>query len=142
MSEYDVFDVACLSCGESTFGVLLKPDSFNRIICPKCKIPSYVYVSNNLDILTFNDDELCKTCNGSGKCKTCMGSLEEVCPRCDGIGFYFEDGGYHGCVKCGGSKTEYTVQDIIKGRGKVTCTNCSGMGICDVCKGMRFISKK
>jgi len=146
MSEYDVFDVACLSCGKSTFGVLLKPDTLNRIICPECKIPCYVHVSDNLDILTFVEDELCNACKGSGKCRTCMGSLKMQCPDCGGKGI--KKGGiwkYIGCPLCGGSgetDDDYKITKKIKyGRGKVDCTACSGTGICSTCQGNRFVTK-
>jgi len=34
--QYDVFDVVCPYCGETSFGILLKPNTIHRIICPKC----------------------------------------------------------------------------------------------------------
>ena len=153
MSEYDVFDVACISCGNSTFGVLLKPDTLNRIVCPECKTPGYVYVSNNLDILTFVEDELCKACQGTGKCKTCMGSLKMPCPDCSGKGIQTTGTTYNpyylGCPRCGGSghtstdsnnKNEIT-KKIEYGSGKVDCSSCSGTGICSACQGNRFVTK-
>ena len=143
MSEYDVFDVACLSCGNSTFGILLKPETLNRVVCPECKTPSYVYVSDNLDILTFVEDELCDVCKGTGKCNTCMGSLEMPCPDCDGKGMKVNP--YMGCPRCGGSGHASHQLDIAKkvkyGSGKIDCTACSGTGICTACQGNRFVTK-
>ena len=146
MSEYDVFDVACLSCGNSTFGILLKPETLNRIICPECKVPSYVYVSDNLDILTFVEDELCDVCKGTGKCNTCMGSLEMPCPKCSGEGINnVGTFSYMGCPRCGGNGEAFSDSKIAKninyGSGKVDCTACSGTGICSTCQGNRFVTK-
>lgn len=147
MTEYDVFDVACLSCGNSTFGVLLKPETLNRMFCPECKTPSYVYVSNNLSILTFKEEEMCGSCKGSGKCQECMGSGIAECLNCNGNGYYYFDGDDtpSGCHKCGGNGMSDGVtiidENVLLGSGKADCTACSGTGICSACQGNRFVTK-
>lgn len=148
MSKYDVFDVACLSCGDSTFGVLLKPETLNRIICPECKIAGYVYVSDNLDILTFKDDEICKKCNGSGKCQTCKGTGEMSCYQCNGIGYYTHqgNGAHYGCDVCGGEGGTMNFTklrtELKFGSGRVTCKDCLETSVCQICNGFRFIKKE
>ena len=128
--EYDVFDMLCPNCGQTRFSVLLKPDTLTRIICPKCKIPTYIYVSSNLDILTFGEDEICPECGGTGKCPNCNGTGGITCPDCKGRGGWEQwFGEWKRCEKCGGT-------------GKVECLHCKGTGVCPTCKGMRFVPKK
>ena len=131
--EYDVFDVMCPNCRQTKFGVLLKPNTLSRIKCPKCKSTTYVYVSENLDILTFGEDDICDECGGSGRCPECDGTGEVLCSKCkgdgwlvfvDGVGsfrleeveneIYFDevyDFYIRGCLKCGGFGAYYVISD-------------------------------
>ena len=149
--EYDVFDVACPICGKSTMGVLLKPETFFRAVCPECHTPIYVYVTSNLDIYTFGEDEICPTCYGSGKCPDCMGTGKVTCPKCNGQGWYKQGSYYYTCEMCGGDGSLGRSLKELKGAvnegkyevgsGKVECSKCKGTGICPTCHGMRFVPK-
>ncbi|UNQ73408.1 hypothetical protein [Infirmifilum sp. NZ] len=155
MSEkFDVFDVACPYCGKTTFGVLLKPGTTHRVICPECKKATYVKVLEDLSVQVFREEEVCPDCHGTGYVE---------CPKCGGDGFLVytldngkvyriseADTGWHGwyvigCPQCGGSgsyrvsefkeyfsevlkKLENALESISKGSGRVKCKRCNGRG--------------
>jgi len=73
----DVFDVTCVYCGETKIGVLLKPGTLHRVICPKCRRATYVKILENLSIHTYTEDEVCPECHSTGFV---------TCPRCGGYG--------------------------------------------------------
>jgi len=64
--HYDVFDVVCVYCGKTRFGVLLKPGTLHRVICPDCKRAMYVKIFDDLSIHMYTDEELCPECLGTG----------------------------------------------------------------------------
>ncbi|MEM4959061.1 MAG: hypothetical protein QXX12_04205 [Nanopusillaceae archaeon] len=79
----------CANCGKTEFKIILKKDTMYRYICPECKTPTYVYISSNLDIVMFTDEELCPYCNGTGKCSNCNGTGViglSTCSKCNGTG--------------------------------------------------------
>jgi len=87
MSEkFDVFDVACPYCGKTTFGVLLKPGTTHRVVCPECKKATYVKVLEDLSVQVYREEEVCPDCHGTGYVE---------CPKCGGEGFllYTKDAG-------------------------------------------------
>ncbi|MEM4977399.1 MAG: hypothetical protein QXT64_08755, partial [Desulfurococcaceae archaeon] len=98
-----------------------------------------VYITSNLDIIMFREDELCPDCKGTGKCSSCNGTGKMVCPKCNGDGYYYEIGRYYGCATCGGKGASYRAYEVTKGSGFVTCRKCSGTGVCPTCKGFRSI---
>jgi len=153
-NQYDVFDVVCPYCGETSFGILLKPNTTHRIICPKCKQATYVKVLEDLSIQIYREDELCPECKGTGYA---------TCPKCGGEGYlvmareygddysiyrltepkirYIYDGVIMGCPLCGGKGSvkiheEYHTEvieklnkaSITRGTGKVLCPKCGGKG--------------
>jgi len=131
----------CVNCGKTEFKIILKKEAMYRYICPECKTPTYVYISSNLDILMFRDEELCPDCKGTGKCSNCNGTGKMICPKCNGDGYYESGGYYYGCETCGGGGvTGYAfklTKEVTKGSGFVTCKKCSGTGVCPTCKGFR-----
>jgi len=159
MSEkFDVFDVACPYCGKTTFGVLLKPGTTHRVVCPECKKATYVKVLEDLSVQVFREEEVCPDCHGTGYVE---------CPKCGGEGFllYTKDEGEFfpltsieehcgdthlwyivGCLQCGGrgsyklgsgnynncsevlAELDEGLKNISKGSGKVKCKRCNGRG--------------
>lgn len=127
----------CVNCGKTEFKIILKKETMYRYICPECKTPTYVYISSNLDILMFRDEELCPDCKGTGKCSSCNGTGKMVCPKCNGDGYYASGIWYYGCATCGGEGSSLFAYEVTKGSGFVTCRKCSGTGVCPTCKGFR-----
>jgi len=158
----NVFDVTCVYCGEMKIGVLLKPGTLHRVICPKCRRAMYVKILENLSIHTYTEDEVCPECHGTGFV---------TCPKCGGYGIIvFARGSYsaeefklshipswcisgvanfveiYGCPQCwgGGSVSERYVSctyllklvlesdKVVKGQGKVVCSKCGGRGFITV----------
>lgn len=95
MGIEEIYNVACVNCGETEYTVILKPDTLHRYICPKCKNATYVYITKNREIIMFRQDELCTECNGTGKCPICRGSGGGIfpCEKCGGTGI---------CPRCRG----------------------------------------
>ncbi|MEM0368799.1 MAG: hypothetical protein QXN57_05090 [Desulfurococcaceae archaeon] len=129
----------CTNCGKTEFKIILKKDTMHRYICPECKTPTYVYITSNLDIIMFREDELCPECKGTGKCSNCNGTGKTICPKCGGDGYYQGIGLYHGCATCGGGGESVYAYKVTKGSGFVTCKKCIGSGVCPTCKGFRVI---
>ncbi len=133
----------CSNCGKTEFKVILKKDTIHRYLCPECKTPTYVYISPNLDIIMFREDEICPECGGTGKCSKCKGTGEMVCPVCNGAGYYKDYDYYRGCHRCGGKgklwvhHMEDFHKEITKGSGLVRCDKCLGTGVCPTCNGYR-----
>jgi tetratricopeptide (TPR) repeat protein len=97
---------------------------------------------------------LCRACMGSGRCTACGGDGLVYCPQCHGQGYFtvkeartcpvcqgsgklrFSNSP---CPNCGGSgKVMVNVDKPCPrcgGRKVERCTQCSGTGICPVCKG-------
>jgi len=154
-NQYDVFDVPCPYCGETSFSILLKPNTTHRIICPKCKQTTYVKILEDLSIQVYKKDEICPECKGTGYV---------TCPKCGGEGYLVMARGYvsddysiyrltepkitriydgviMGCPLCGGKGSlkidgysyvgaikELDKASITRGTGKVLCPKCSGKG--------------
>jgi len=76
-ATYSVFDVTCVYCGETKIGVLLKPGTLHRVICPKCRRAMYVKILEDLSIHTYTEDEVCPECHGT---------RFVTCPKCGGYG--------------------------------------------------------
>jgi ribosomal protein S27AE len=148
--KYELFEAPCPNCGDASFTILLKPGITNRLVCPKCKTPSYVHVKKDLGIIVLRQDEykkaICKECDGTGKCKTCKGTGKILCPICNGKGWFIERSTYlKSCGICGGDGTiklyyNEFFNDVKKGkiqlgRGLFRCTSCIGSGVCSRCGG-------
>ncbi|MEM3895873.1 MAG: hypothetical protein QW763_01240 [Archaeoglobaceae archaeon] len=147
--KYDYVGFPCSICGETEFKIILKGETFYRYICPKCKTPTYIFISKNLDILMLREDELCPECHGTGKCSKCNGTGQVKCPKCGGLGYYKEYQYYYGCYMCGGlHKTNFKpyeeefYKSIKKGGGLVKCDTCNGTGVCSSCGGFRMGRKQ
>jgi ribosomal protein S27AE len=152
--KYELFEAPCPNCGDASFTILLKPGITNRLVCPKCKTPSYVHVKKDLGIIVLRQDEykkaICKGCNGTGKCTTCKGTGEMLCPQCNGKGWFVDEyNNYRSCGRCGGDgnyeSSQYNFFSKVKkgqiqlGRGLVRCTSCIGTGVCSRCGGEGLI---
>lgn len=144
----------CAICGETEFTVILRPGALFRFVCPKCKAPTYVYVSEKLEVIMVREDELCPECGGTGRCGSCGGTGKSECPRCGGRGWIYDDNEYfyYPCPYCGGSLKEpdflsSSFEEFMKrvfmggiklGSGKGECPECRGSGVCPKCHGLRF----
>lgn len=152
-SDVVTIGIPCAICGETEFTVVLKGEALHRYICPKCKTPTYVYISQKLETIMIREDELCPECRGSGKCGNCNGTGETKCSRCEGRGWIYDTKYefYYPCPYCGGSQKSSTVWssyedfvgdvvsgDIKLGSGVGTCHKCMGSGVCPSCRGIRF----
>ncbi|MEM4888439.1 MAG: hypothetical protein QXJ64_03230 [Thermosphaera sp.] len=132
--------IPCVNCGKTEFDVTITKDmkdTLLRYLCPDCKASTYVYITPNLDIIVYREDELCPECKGTGKCSSCDGTGKMKCPTCKGEGIvagWFE---YYGCPDCGGKGVSINPNNVTKGSGFVTCRKCLGSGICSTCKGYR-----
>jgi len=155
---HDVFDVACVYCGRTKFGVLLKPGTLHRVICPDCKRAMYIKVFDDLSIYTYTDEEVCPQCHGTGyvTCSVCGGDgvilIGRIISEDRGYRIFrmtkpevtqIDDGVISGCPQCGGSGS-VEVRDVYfpevvsiwhresgkikKGQGKVVCSRCGGRG--------------
>jgi len=126
MSEkFDVFDVACPYCGKTTFGVLLKPGTTHRVVCPECKKATYVKVLEDLSVQVFREEEVCPDCHGTGYVE---------CPKCRGEGFLLYTKGAKEFFPltsteehCGGATGWYIVG----------CPQCGGRGSYKIGGAMR-----
>ncbi|MCX8185422.1 MAG: hypothetical protein RMI56_03045 [Sulfolobales archaeon] len=133
----------CANCGETKFNVPLKENTFHRYVCPRCKTPTYVYITQNFDMMMIGENELCPSCGGTGKCVKCKGTGMMICPTCGGKGYYStRSWNYVGCRDCGGKKVGDDYEDIVKGSGLVKCIECLGNGVCPTCMGYRIKIKK
>lgn len=152
----ELHHLPCASCGETEFTVILKPDTLHRLVCPKCKTPTYIYVSPKLDIITIREDELCPECGGTGKCSNCNGTGKARCSHCEGHGWIYDasEDFYYPCPHCGGSKKSNVYWssyedfidhvlggDVRLGSGVGPCFKCMGSGACPSCHGLRFRPK-
>lgn len=144
-SETKHVSVPCVHCGETEFRILLREDTFHRYVCPKCKTPTYIYITQKLEIILLREEELCPECHGTGKCSKCNGTGQVKCPKCDGYGFYEGSIDYYGCELCGGYGIVSHVSQINqskyikRGSGLVRCDSCNGTGICPTCGGYRGV---
>lgn len=151
-NKIETISIPCHNCGETEFTVILKGNALHRYICPKCKTPTYIFITKDYELIMFRDEELCPDCGGTGKCSNCKGVGEVVCEQCGGAGYYrVEDVEvyYYGCRVCGGGgrykigllngDVEFSkMTKVIKiGSGKVRCDKCNGTGICPSCMGYR-----
>ena len=152
--EYDVFDVICPYCGETSFGVILKPNTLHRIICPKCKHITYVKVLEDLSIQMYKEDEVCPECGGSGyvTCPKCGGDgyliiisdfIEEVksdpiLELKDGIWYWHKEPLKKPIIKeeiiCRVSEVESKIAgaSVLRGWSYIGCPECGGRGIYEV----------
>lgn len=71
------------------------------------------------------EGSMCQRCGGKGKI---------ACTRCGGKGYTSDAGGSGthemliGCSKCGGSGSDWVLDFIHKGSGRMTCPDCHGTG--------------
>jgi len=84
----------------------------------------------------------CPVCGGDA---AAAGSGIQTCPYCYGSGYRRTDNAFAGCTQCGGWG-EGTLTEIIKGSGKIPCTNCrsstwgAGKLNCMPCDGTGWIN--
>lgn len=158
---------ACAHCGETEFKVMLKENALHRYVCPKCKNVTYIYVSQNIELLMLREEEICGDCGGTEKCSKCNGTGKITCPSCEGKGFtVYTKTNYYGlrleidfsacgCAKCRGfgeGSFKKTAGESLRkglkdgsiklGSGKVDCNLCNGTVVCPSCGGYRFAAKK
>ena len=66
-------------------------------------------------------------------CQRCGGKGTIACSKCGGKGYYTVSYGgepaSYGCRSCGGSGSQENVwDDLVRGRGRMTCPDCGGAG--------------